>query len=80
MAKDRNGTFLPPKGRPTGSGKETAGLRDAFAVNDLNKDNEIADKYMDAPDEPAANVPMRHKNRNVHKGEERNDDNANRQS
>ena len=70
MAKDRNGSFLPPKGRPSGSGKETAGLRNAFAVNDPETDDEIADKYTDAPDQPSANVPMRHKNRNVNKGEE----------
>ena len=79
MGKDKNGTFLPPKGRPSGSGKDNAGLRDAFAVTDLETDKELADKYLDAPDEPSANVPQRHKNRNVHKGEESNDDNTNRQ-
>lgn len=61
------------------SEKDTAGLRDAFAVNDLEKDKELADKYLDAPDEPSANVHMRHKNRNVNKGEENNDLDANRQ-
>jgi len=80
MGKDKNGTFVPKKGRPSGSGKETAGLRDAFAVNDLDKDIELTEKYLDAPDEPAANVPLRHKNRNVHKGEEIYDPNANRQA
>jgi hypothetical protein len=80
MGKDRTGTFVPKKGRPSGSGKETTGLRDAFAINDLDKDNELADKYLDSPDEPAANVPLRHKNRNVNKGEESNDQNSNRQA
>lgn len=80
MGKDKNGTFLPPKGRPSGSGRETAGLRDAFAVNDLETDKELADKYLEAPDEPSANVPLKHRNRNVHKGEENNDYNANHQS
>lgn len=79
MAKDRNGTFLPPKGRPSGSPKETAGLRNAFAVNDLDKDDELSEKYLDAPDEPAANVSVRHKNRNVNKGEENDDPTKNRQ-
>ncbi|WP_256010013.1 hypothetical protein [Desertivirga xinjiangensis] len=75
MGKDRNGTYIPPKGRPTGSPKETAGLRDAFAVNDLDKDNELADKYMDAPDQPAANVYVRHSNRHTNKGEDHSEDN-----
>ena len=70
MGKNRNGTFVPPKGRPSGSGREGSGLKDAFAVNDLEKDNELADNYMDAPDEPAANVHIRHPNRNVDKGRE----------
>jgi hypothetical protein len=78
MGKDKNGTFVPRKGRPSGTDKDTAGLRDAFAVTDLEKDIELTEKYLDAPDEPAANVHLRHKNRNVHKGEESNDPNANR--
>lgn len=75
MGKDRNGNFIPTKGRPTGSPKETAGLRNAFAVNDLQKDNELADKYMNAPDKPSANVYIRHNNRHTNKGEDHNDDN-----
>ena len=70
MGKDKNGAYIPPKGKPSGSPKETAGLRNAFAVNDLEKDNELAEKYTKGPDEPAANVHMRHVNRNVNKGEE----------
>jgi len=70
MGKDKNGSYVPPKGKPSGSGKETAGLRDAFAVNDLEKDEELAERYTDAPDQPSANVPLKHKNRNVNKGEE----------
>ncbi|WP_207425602.1 hypothetical protein [Pedobacter sp. SYSU D00535] len=70
MGKDKNGTYLPPKGRPSGSPKETHGLKDAFAVNDLETDKELAEKYTDGPDQPSANVPMRHKNRNVNKGED----------
>lgn len=76
MGKDKNGSFHPAKGRPTGSPKESAGLRNAFAVNDLDKDNELADKYMDAPDTPAANVHIRHVNRHTDKGE---DNDVNRQ-
>ncbi|WP_423145968.1 hypothetical protein [Rubrolithibacter danxiaensis] len=79
MAKNKNGTFVPPKGRPSGSAKDTAGLRNAFAVNDLKTDEELSEKYTDGPDEPSANVPLRHKNRNVNKGEENNDVESNRQ-
>ena len=78
MPKDKNGSFLPPKGRPSGSEKDTTGLRDAFAINDLETDEELAEKYLDAPDQPSANVHMRHKNRNVNKGEENNELDANR--
>lgn len=76
MGKDRNGSFIPPKGRPSGSLSETAGLRNAFAVNNLETDSELADKYTDAPDKPSANVHVRHANRNTDKGE----DKDNRQS
>ncbi len=75
MGKTRNGTFVSPKGKPSGEGTGT-GLKDAFAVNDLEKDKELADKYMEAPDEPAGNVVMRHPNRNVEKGREGDADKA----
>ena len=72
MAKTKAG-YVPPKGKPTGNGRETHGLKDAFAVNDLEKDNELAEKYTDGEDEPSANVNIRHVNRNLHKGEDNND-------
>lgn len=75
MAKSKTG-FVPPKGKPTGNGKESHGLKDAFAVHDLEKDNEIADKYTDGgADEPAPNVYLRHSNRNLNKGEDNTNDN-----
>lgn len=70
MGKDKTGKFIPNKGRPSGSGKETVGLKDAFAVNDPETDNEIANKYTDSIDNPVPNVYVRHPNRNVSKGEE----------
>jgi len=76
MGKDKNGSFHPAKGRPTGSPKESAGLRDAFAVNDLEKDNELTEKYLDGPDTPSANVNVRHVNRHTDKGD---DNDVNRQ-
>lgn len=72
MAKTKTG-YVPPKGKPTGSGRETHGLKDAFAVNDLETDNELAEKYTDGEDEPSANVNLRHVNRNLHKGEDNKD-------
>lgn len=76
MAKDREGSYTPPKGKPSGSGKNTNGLRDAFAGTDQETDENLTEKYMDGPDQPAANVPMRHVNRNVNKGEDTENDNS----
>ena len=73
MGKDRNGKFIPPKGRPSGSGKDTVGLKDAFAVNDPEMEKEISEKYTDNIDEPTPNIHVRHPNRNVNKGEEDDD-------
>ena len=69
MGKDRNGKFIPPKGRPSGSAKDTAGLKDAFAVNNPKTEKELAEKYTDNIDEPTPNIHVRHPNRNVSKGE-----------
>ena len=73
MGKNQNNTFVPPKGRPSGSGREGSGLKDAFAVTDLETDNELAQNYTDGEDEPASNVFVRHPNRNVDKGRENQD-------
>ena len=73
MGKERNGRFIPPKGKPSGSGKDTAGLKNAFAVNDPETDNEITNKYADDIEDLAPNM-VRHKNRNVNKGEENDED------
>jgi hypothetical protein len=70
MGKNKNNSFVPPKGRPSGSGREGSGLKDAFAVNDLDTDNQLADAYTKGEDEPAENVHVRHPNRNTDKGRE----------
>ena len=69
MAKTKTG-YVPAKGKPSGSGRETHGLKNAFAVNDLETDIEIAEKYTDGEDQPSDNVNLRHVNRNLHKGED----------
>ena len=73
MGKERNGRFIPPKGRPSGTGKDTTGLKDAFAVNDPETDKEIANKYAENIEDLAPDI-IRHKNRNVNKGEENDDE------
>ena len=76
MSKDKNGAYIPPKGKPTGNGRETHGLKDAYAVTDPETEKEIADKYTeDGTDELSSNVHVRHVNRNLHKGEDLGDDN-----
>jgi hypothetical protein len=67
---------VPPKGKPTGSGHETHGLKDAFAVTDPEAEQDIADKYtQDGTDSFAEGTHVRHPNRNVHKGEDMSADN-----
>jgi len=76
MSKDKNGTYLPPKGKPTGSDRDTHQLKDAFAVTDPETENEIAAKYTkDGTDELADGIHVRHMNRNLHKGEDPGDNN-----
>lgn len=74
MTKTKTG-YVPPKGKPSGSGRETHGLKSAFSVNDLETDNSLAEQYTDGEDQPSANVTMRHINRNLHKGEVNKDSN-----
>lgn len=76
MGKDKNGGYIPPKGKPSGSGRETHQLKDAFAAIDPETENEIAAKYTkDGTDELAEGIPVRHPNRHLHKGEDLDDSN-----
>jgi hypothetical protein len=79
MGKDKNGGYVPPKGKPSGSGRETHQLKDAFAVVDPETEKEIAEKYTkDGADTLADGIHVRHVNRNLHKGEDMDDrDNSN---
>jgi hypothetical protein len=72
MGKDKNGGYIPPKGKPSGSENETHHLKDAFAVTDPETEQEIAEKYTkDGTDELADGIHVRHVNRNLHKGEDK---------
>ena len=71
MGKDKNGSFVPRKGKPSGSGHDTHNLKDAFAVTDPEREGRIAEKYTeDGGDIPAAGTHLRHVNRNLYKGED----------
>lgn len=70
MGKNKNGDYIPPKGRPSGTGREGTGLRNAYAAVDPEVDKNLEEKYLESPDQPARNVYMRHQNRNLDKGRE----------
>ena len=70
MAKDREGRFHPRKGKPSGSLNEAVGLQ-PIDTSAFEEQLEIAEKYTDGEEQPAANVHMRHPNRNVDKREEK---------
>lgn len=67
MRKGRSGNFGHPKGKPSGNGRETGGLKSAFAITGLEEDDALANKYMAEPDKLAAGISMRHLNRNTDK-------------
>lgn len=72
MGKDREGNFHPPKGRPSGEGKQEEQQGIAKSEKDsLENYLELAEKYTEGPDELPANVRVRHPNRNVDKAENR---------
>ncbi|HEY8915341.1 MAG TPA: hypothetical protein VIM87_02855 [Chitinophaga sp.] len=71
MGKDREGRYIPPKGKPSGSGKEgNLGLRRTIDEEGLKRDEEMTEKYTSGEDTLAPNVHMRHPNRNTAKGEQ----------
>lgn len=72
MGKDREGKFHPRKGKPSASGKieGKTGLKD-INTNAIENYLELADRYTVGEEEVAANVRVRHPNRNVDKQEDR---------
>jgi hypothetical protein len=70
MGKDREGKFHTPKGKPSGAGKQKGEITVNTQTRTLQ--SEIEEKYIvPDTDDVAANVRMRHPNRNVDKGAER---------
>lgn len=78
MGKDKHGTYIPKKGKPSGAGKsEGLGFRPTMPPEDVEQDLEMTDKYIKAPDELADNVYMRHPNRNTEKEYDKQDKDEN---
>lgn len=72
MGKDRNGKYHPPKGKPSGAGKNEGGLgARATEPEKMDEYLDITNKYTVDDDTLAPHVPMRHPNRNTEKGQER---------
>jgi len=76
MSKEGNAKSSAPKGKPSGTGKESSGLNEAHAVNNEEQDKEIADEYMDETEDPNSNPNIKHPNRNTDKGRENQGDNS----
>jgi hypothetical protein len=68
MGKDREGTFHPKKGKPSGFKEEGLGLRPSITPEELEQDEQMTEKYTTGPDELAENIHLLHPNRNTHKG------------
>jgi hypothetical protein len=74
MGKDREGKFHPRKGKPSGSMRaESVGLK-PISSGTYEENLEISEKYTVGEEEPAPNLHLRHRNRNVDKKEERQQD------
>lgn len=69
MGKDRNGTYHPGKGKPSGANKEEGLGLHPTSPEKMEEYIEMTDKYTVGEDELAPNVPVRHPNRNTSKGE-----------
>ncbi|MGN6616101.1 MAG: baeRF7 domain-containing protein [Ilyomonas sp.] len=68
MGKDKHGTYVPKKGKPSGAGKEEGlGFRPTMPPEEVEQDLKMTEKYTTGPDELADNVYMRHPNRNTEK-------------
>lgn len=71
MGKDREGKFHPRKGKPSNTVRmDSAGLKPVRS-DSYEENFEIAEKYTVGEEEPAPNLHVRHRNRNVDKKEER---------
>lgn len=78
MGKDKVGTYHPPKGKPSGVGKEKGIKVPPTDPEALEEYLEIEDKYTgESSGDVASNVHVRHPNRNVDKKANRKDEKDN---
>jgi hypothetical protein len=71
MGKDREGTFHPGKGKPSGANKEEGlGLTKNFDPANLERDEQMTERYTAGEDVLSPDVRVRHPNRNTSKGED----------
>jgi hypothetical protein len=80
MGKDREGKYHPPKGKPSGTGKEEGVGLNSPHTGSVEQYLEMADKYTEGASEMPANVKVRHPNRNTNKNEEKKQDRNSRNS
>lgn len=69
MGKDRSGKYHPPKGKPSGAGKEEGLGIHPTDPEKMDQYLDITDRYTTGADEIAPHVPVRHPNRNTEKGQ-----------
>src|SRR5687767_12331920 len=79
MGKDREGKFHPRKGKPSGSMKESVGLK-PISTGAFEENLEITDKYTVGDEEPSPHLRIRHRNRNVDKKEDKQQDRSEMQN
>jgi len=70
MGKDRNGTFHPGKGKPSGINKEEGLGLQATPPEKMEEYLELTENYTVGEDELDPSLPVRHRNRNTSKGED----------
>ena len=68
MTQHSNQKSRTPKGKPSGSQRGGNGLKDVNLSE--REDQTLEEKYLDDQGEPAGQVAVKHKNRNVDKGRE----------
>jgi hypothetical protein len=66
--KDTNGVFHPGKGKPSGANKEEGLGLQPTPLDQMDKYEEISDKYTISADKIDPSVHVRHVNRNTSKG------------
>jgi hypothetical protein len=67
MAKEREGKYHPPKGKPSSVGKVKASELQIRDIDNIEQSFELADKYTTGDTEEVLGIHIRHPNRDVQK-------------